>query len=390
MKILLVHNKYQANNVGGEDVVYQSELTLLREMMGTTNVFNYDLSNDKINKFKLIFSIWYSFKHYLAIKRIVKTEAIDIVHVHNFFPLLTPSVFSAAKRAGAKVILTLHNYRLWCMAGIFYRSDIGVCEQCVGHKLPLFGIVNKCYRKSRLQSILAQLALSFYQWRGFYRQIDYFFVLTPFQQQKVIALGIEPARVLLKPNGVARLTYAHTSRRGYIFIGRLEDNKGIYEVLRCWQTLDKTIGLTIIGNGDELEELRQQYQAYANIKFMGSCSREETLKLLAQSRYLIQASLLYETFGLTIIEAFMLGVPVIGFKRGTRPDFIKSRINGFLAEEVSKLRECILESASCSAETYQELSRNAQATYADFELNSIGVRQIQKYQDILSEKVVTP
>ena len=92
MKILIVHNKYQSNNVGGEDIVYQNELLSLREVLGDNNVLSYEVSNDEISKLKLLYGIWFSLKHYKNIRRIVKYNNIDIVHVHNFFPLLTPSI----------------------------------------------------------------------------------------------------------------------------------------------------------------------------------------------------------------------------------------------------------------------------------------------------------
>ena len=118
MNILIIHNKYQSNNIGGEDIVYKNELQSLQEKLGEKNVYSYEVSNDDISKIKLIFGIWFSLKYYKEIKKIVKENSIDLVHVHNFYPLLTPSVFKAAKDTGAKVVHTLHNYRLWCISGI--------------------------------------------------------------------------------------------------------------------------------------------------------------------------------------------------------------------------------------------------------------------------------
>ena len=96
MKLLIIHNKYQSNNIGGEDIVYKNELESLQKELGKDNIFSYEVSNDDISKFKLIFGIWFSFKHYNNIKKIVKERGIDLVHVHNFYPLLTPSIFKAS------------------------------------------------------------------------------------------------------------------------------------------------------------------------------------------------------------------------------------------------------------------------------------------------------
>lgn len=84
MKILIVHNRYQSNNIGGEDIVYDNELKSLRELHSENNVLAYQVSNDDISKFSLLFGIWFSRKHYRNIKKIVRDNNIDIVHVHNF------------------------------------------------------------------------------------------------------------------------------------------------------------------------------------------------------------------------------------------------------------------------------------------------------------------
>lgn len=125
MKILIIHNKYQSNNIGGEDIVYQNKLESLQAKLGKENVYSYEVTNDDISKWKLIFNIWFNKYYYKEVKKIVKENNIDLVHIHNFYPLLTPSVFKASKDAGAKVIHTLHNYRLWCISGIFLQ-----CLQC--------------------------------------------------------------------------------------------------------------------------------------------------------------------------------------------------------------------------------------------------------------------
>lgn len=84
MKLLIIHNKYQSNNICGEDIVYRNELESLQKKLGKENVFNYEVSNDDISKLKLLFEIWFSFRHYKNIKKLVQENKIDIVHIHNF------------------------------------------------------------------------------------------------------------------------------------------------------------------------------------------------------------------------------------------------------------------------------------------------------------------
>jgi glycosyltransferase involved in cell wall biosynthesis len=382
MRILLIHNKYQSINIGGEDIVYENELVAMRSILGDGNVFSYEVSNDEIYKFQLLFSIWFSYKHYRKIKALVLENHIDIVHVHNFYPLLTPSIFKAAKKGGAVVIHTLHNYRLWCISGILYRDDIGICEQCVNKRFPLSGMIHKCFRKSRLQSILAQLSFQYYKMTKAFSQVDYFFVLTQFQKNKVKSLGIDHGKIILKPNGVDGFVKKSQIKGGYIYVGRLEASKGILLLLDVWKGLGLEYTLIIIGTGELESSLKEKYNQ-KNIIFKGKCSREETLKSISKSKYLIQTSLCYETFGLTIIEAMSLGIPVLGFNIGTRKDLIKDGVNGFLCEG-NELRNMIMK--SYNHQDYSELSENALLTAKQFQNSLVTLNQINIYNNILEKK----
>ena len=222
--------RYQSNHIGGEDIVYENELISLQKELGNENIFSYEVSNDTINKAKLLLSIWFSRKHYNNVKKLVEENDIKIVHIHNFYPVLTPSIFKAAKKSGAKVVHTLHNYRLWCISGIFYRDGYGICELCTKNRFSLKGILNKCYRKSLLQSIIAQLSFWYYRLTKVFDNIDYYFVLTNFQKEKVKSLGIDVERIILKPNSFKIPFSAQDKTDQYIYVGRLEESKGIVEL----------------------------------------------------------------------------------------------------------------------------------------------------------------
>ncbi len=382
MKVLLVHNKYRNTNIGGEDVVFEQEASALKAG-GNLEVYEYVVSNDQIKMFYLPFSIWFSVNNYLKIRSLVRCKKIDIVHVHNFFPLLTPSIFLAAKRAGAKIVLTLHSYRLWCISGTLYRDNVGVCEQCTKKSFPLAGIRNRCYRSSLLQSLLAQFSFYFYKKMFFFSNVDVFFVLTEFQKNKVIELGIPRSKIMLKSNGVVVAPCAENSneRKGYIFVGRLENNKGTHVLLEAWKKLPQSYHLTIIGNSPDIKEIQEKHQC-DNVVFKGKCSHEETIRAISQAKYLLQTSLLYETFGLTIIEAFACGTPVIGFSIGTRSEFIHDTKNGFLCMP-DTLVDTIKKSYNYSY--YDDLSKNALNSYQRYEMGCITKKQIRAYEAILKK-----
>jgi glycosyltransferase involved in cell wall biosynthesis len=381
MKLLLIHNFYRSQNIGGEDVVFRDELHGLRKKLGEENVISYSVSNDKLSSIGIVFTIWFSWIHFFKVFNLVRREKIEIVHVHNFFPMLTPSVFLAAKLSGAKVVHTLHNYRLWCVSGILYRGESGICELCVGKLFPLSGIRYACYRGSVVQSLIAQFAFNFYRVFGFFQAVDFFFVLTNFQRKKLISYGLPEARILQKPNGVSFSSASTGDKSGFLYVGRFEAAKGIESLLDAWVLLDLSFALTLVGGGERAGELRKKYPQ-SNIIFMGDLPRESVVQKMAQSKYLLQTSLMYETFGLTMIEAMSVGTPVIGFNIGTRSEVIEDGKNGFLSES-GLLKEAVQRAAQ--ADNYSELSANALITAKKYEKELVLSRQIELYGVILAQ-----
>ena len=123
MKILLIHNFYRQDKIGGEDIVFKKQINDLTLLLGKSNVFIYKAYTDDANIFYLLKNVLFSFKHFISIYFLIKNEKIDITHCHNIFPMLSPSVLFASKIAGAINIITLHNYRFWCVNGKFYRNN---------------------------------------------------------------------------------------------------------------------------------------------------------------------------------------------------------------------------------------------------------------------------
>ncbi|MBS0286861.1 MAG: glycosyltransferase [Proteobacteria bacterium] len=379
MKVLVVHNAYQSHFIGGEDLVVQREVKALKQVLGHENVFEYFVSNDDIQMIDLATKLWGNQIHFKHIANMVKKHAIDIVHVHNFFPLLTPSVFSGAKFAGAKVVHTLHNFRWWCTSGILYR-DNQTCEQCVEKAIAWPGIIHKCYRNSYLQSIAATLAFGWYRLKEYAKHIDAYFVLSEFQAQKL--KPVLNAKMLLKPNGIeAPVKLNTTPKKGYLFVGRLESAKGIELLLETFAKLPKQFCLSIIGTGENEQALRQTY-ASENIVFLGQLPHEQVLENMAKSKYFIHSSLTYETFGLTLVEALSVGTPVIALNRGPRAEFIQSGVNGFLCLS-DEIEQTILKAEAFA--DYDALSKQAFESAKPFYMNNIIQKQISYYEALLSE-----
>jgi glycosyltransferase involved in cell wall biosynthesis len=377
MRILIVHNFYSLT--GGEDIVYLRELDALKTKLGAENVFEYTASSKEAKMFAVLPSLFFSKKHYRNIRALISEHRIDLVHVHNFFPVLTASVFAAAKDAGAKLVHTVHNYRWWCIAGEFFR-DGKICTLCAEKKYPFSGMLYKCYRKSRLQSIAAQLAFWLYKKQHTLEKTDAFFALTSFQKNKMTGLGLPAEKIYVKPNMIGVLPAAQSQREGYVFVGRLEPSKGIELLLATWVSLPSHFKLMVIGTGSLEKQLREKYPQ-ANIIFKGECTQEETFALMRGSKYTIQPSIWYETFGLTIIESMRMGIPVIGFNIGTRPELIADGKTGFITtpENLSATLQ-----SSFDIPGYEQLCSNAIAFAAKFDTVAVLDQQIGLYRSLVS------
>ncbi len=380
MKVLLIHNHYSVN--GGEDIVYFNELNALKKILKDENVYEYRVSNNDKSKFEIITNIFFSKPIYREVYALVKKNNIQIVHVHNFFPILTGSVFKAAKDAGAKVVHTLHNYRWWCICGDFYRASSGICTLCTQKKTFLSGIKYKCYRKSYLQSIIAQLAFWYYKKSNVFKYIDQFIVLSIFQKNTIIQLGVDESKITLKSNMLKSIQPINqVIKKDYLFVGRLDHTKGIELLLAVWTTLPTHFKLIVAGSGILEQSLREKYIANQQIIFKGELSHQSILTLMSSAKYTIQSSLLYETFGLTIVESMGLGTPVIGFDIGTRPEMIQDGVTGFICSP-EKLATTLLYADNYS--NYGLLSKNAKQYAEQFSEVNIMQSQLLLYNRLLS------
>jgi glycosyltransferase involved in cell wall biosynthesis len=381
MKVLLLHNKYIQQ--GGEDVVVQNELEELRNVLGTENVLEYVVKTNPHQKWKILKSVLYSFKEYKYVHKLVKKNKIDIVHIHNYFPILTISVFKAARDAGAKVVHTAHNYRLWCIAGTLYRDQVGICTLCTKPNNILSGIRHKCYRSSLIQSAITKLSFWNYKKRGLLNYIDKLIVLSEFQHQLFIDFGIDKEKMVLKNNMVHfhPATIDVQKKKNYLFVGRLENSKGIKFLLSAWKQLPNYFILTIIGSGSLESKLRIEYASYANIVFLGELNKTKVGEYIQSAKYTIQPSLWYETFGLTIIESMMLGTPVIGLNIGTRTEMISTGKNGLLTTEADFIATIITSEHYVG---YEQMCNNAVASALKYLPEHIIQHQLSIYKEVLN------
>jgi glycosyltransferase involved in cell wall biosynthesis len=332
MKILVIHNHYLEK--GGEDDVVSAEVSLLKEH--GHKVFLYEKSNKSIESLsffkKLVFvlrDLSFSKVVYREIKDIVKAEKPDIAHVHNIFICITPAVYLVLKNENIPIVQTLHNYRFFCLRGIFFRNR-KVCEKCRKGKF-LNSVFGKCWKNSFILSFY--LAKLLYRAGSFLKIIDSYIVLSKFSMNKFIKLGLDEKKLYLKPNfveaksiddGVLDKNYA-------LFIGRLVDYKGIKTLIKAIM-INHSFNFKIIGDGPLRREVCNLASLYNNVEWLGRLERDSVFREIMNSSFLIFPSECFETMGMVVIESFAFSKPVLASNLGAASELINDGESGILFE----------------------------------------------------------
>lgn len=325
MRVLVAHNAYQHR--GGEDSVVEAEVALLRSR--GHDVATYFRHNDDIGGISRVAAVrqtlWSSrTTHDLA--ELVRSFRPDVIHSHNTFPLISPSLYWAAAQAGVPVVQTLHNFRLMCLNGLFLR-DGRVCEDCLGH-LPWRGVVRKCYRNSGAVSGVLAGTLALHRGLGTYRnKVARYIALNDFCRRKFIEGGLPAERIVVKPNFVDFPAPETLSRQGLLFVGRLSAEKGVATLAQAAGLLPDA-RLRMAGEGPQAALL----DGVSGVVRLGSLSGAAVRQAMNTAVALMMPSIWYENFPRTIVEAFACGLPVIASRIGALTDLVSDGQTGLLFE----------------------------------------------------------
>ncbi|MEQ8553623.1 MAG: glycosyltransferase family 4 protein [Cyclobacteriaceae bacterium] len=332
MRILLVHNFYKYS--GGEDQVFDNEKDLLQknghQVFTFTKHNEVELKNLR-SKIKLLFSTHYN-KNILGELRLAINEIRpEIIHVHNFFPLISPSIFYLCKQLNVPVVMTLHNYRLIYPNGLLFHNGKLDLRAITGNVW--YTIIRRVYRKSLLGTFVVSNMIEWNKKKETWNKcVDAFICLTEFSRNIFRKFGIEEGRLYVKPNftSIDKSTEGINEQNGnyYLFIGRLTEEKGILDLVKTWIDYNVKYELQIIGDGDLSEVIINKIDQQSNIKFLGKQDHNQVLKKLRSCKALIFPSIWYEGFPMTIVEAFSVGKPVITSNIGNQSFIVKNGFNG--------------------------------------------------------------
>lgn len=333
MNILMAHNYYAIS--GGEDVSYRSEKYILEQ--NGNNVVSYEADSSEISKNSnvknAINSIWNQ-KTYDQVTNLIRESDIEIAHFQNTFPILSPSVYYAARNLNVPVIQSLRNYRLTCVNGLLFREG-NICTLCVGKSFPIYGIKNKCYRDDARASAVVAASSVIHSNLGTYKNVvDKYIAVSNFVKDLYISSGLPEEKIFVKPNVVAGEVPIGLGNGNYfLYVGRLSEEKGIMHLIESFLRNEIFYPLKIIGDGPLVEVIIQMCNMTDKIEYLGRLPIESVYNFMGSAKAVIVPSLWHEPFGRVVIESYAVGTPVIGSSKGGITELIHHGYTGMLYGE---------------------------------------------------------
>ncbi len=360
MRILVAHNQYHYR--GGEDTVVDAEVALLRRRGHQVELYRRDNAElARMRAHDIALSTLWSRRTLRELDALVERFAPDLIHAHNLFPLISPSLYAGAGRHQLPVVQTLHNFRLVCPQAMLVRHGHS-CTDCIG-KLPWRGIVRRCYRRSFIQTSAVAAMLVMHRLRQTWqRDVTRYIVLNQMCRDLFIEGGLPAEKMVIKPNFVVASGAPQWQRRqGGMFSGRLSEEKGLQVLVDALRQLPGK-RIAVYGKGP----LQAMVMQAPGLAYGGFQPPEVLSAHLRAAAYLVMPSTGVESFGLVAVEAFACGTPVIASRQGGLLELIVHGKTGLLVEpgNASELAAAI-RYAEANPERMRAMGRAAWRTYLE-------------------------
>jgi glycosyltransferase involved in cell wall biosynthesis len=258
------------------------------------------------------------------LRALLRRERPDVVHFHGTFPLLSAGMYGAARRRRAAVVQTLHDYRLVCPNALLFNEG-SPCERCVGLGFGWPAVARGCYGGSRAATAVAAASSAAHRRAGA-RSVDLYLAPSDFARGRFVAGGLPRDRVAVRPDFLAADPGEGAHEGGFaLYAGRLSAEKGVPTLIEAWQRIGTRLPLKVVGSGP-LEGLR----GMPGVEWLGTVPRDAVLRLMRDARLLVFPSERYETFPLTLVEAFAAGLPVLAADGGAAAGLVRRHAAGLV------------------------------------------------------------
>ncbi|NOY72014.1 MAG: glycosyltransferase family 4 protein [Gammaproteobacteria bacterium] len=380
MNIILVHNRYK--QAGGEDTVYESERELLLQHGHHLNELLADNhSLDELNPLQQAATAIWSGKAKKQLAMLLSSQT-DLVHIHNTFLALSPSIYYADRIKNIPIVQTLHNYRLLCPNGLLQRQG-QVCEQCRTKLIKWPAIQHRCYKESYVAtSVVSMMLFAHHLLKTWQQRITTFIAPSCFARNQFISAGLPEHKIVVKPHFVYPDPQTRDSAGQYaLFVGRISREKGVHTLISAWRKLKPRIPLHVAGEGLELNTLKNKNKDL-NITWLGKLKKNAVYSAIKGAQFLIVPSEWYETFGLVVIEAFACGTPVIVANTGALTELVTNEKTGLLStpgnvDELAEKIDWMILHPEKAAQMGKEARKEFETKYTA-ELNYTALHNIYK------------
>jgi glycosyltransferase involved in cell wall biosynthesis len=314
-RVLVVHNRYRVH--GGEERAVDLQLAALRRAGISHETFMRDSA--EAGRVRAARALIRGGEAPEEVGDAARKLAADVVHFHNIHPLLGSRALSAAKAEGTKVVMHLHNFRLFCAIGVCFRAG-QPCFRC-HNRWTAPGLALNC-RGSAPESAAYAYALSHHQPEVF-ANVDRFITPSRYAAGQLEKLGLPEGRTDVLPHYIPATAFADGSRadRGQFALafGRLAPEKGFDCAIDAAAIAG--VPLRIAGEGPLERDLAKRIERdQAPVELCGKVPADKLRDMLRRAAMVIVPTTGNETFGFAALEAMAAGVPVVAARSGALPE----------------------------------------------------------------------
>lgn len=416
MKILLVNKYYYIK--GGSETYFFGLKKMLEDNGHEVIVFsmndeknfkseyekyfvsNIDYESERLlNKVRNALKLINSKEAYKKLCSLIEDTKPEIAHVNLVYHQLTPSIFHALKKYNIPIVFTSHDYKAIC-PNYKLLSNGQICTKCIGGKFYNCAI-NKCHKNSNMFSILLSIEAYYHKIRKSYDLADYIICPSRFMLEQLVKGGFKREKLIHLPNFLSNDFESKTvmntkllekDNNTILYYGRLSSEKGLDLLLDVKKRIDKEFILKIIGTGPEEERLKERVKRenIKNVRFLGFKTGDELVNEIKSSKATIIPSVCHEVFGLTIIESYSTGTPVIGSNLGGIPEIIKENQTGFIFEHdnIESLKIAInkMLNMDVTSPEYLDMVNNCLSFKEEFTPKKYYEKLIHIYENLLFNK----
>jgi glycosyltransferase involved in cell wall biosynthesis len=346
------------------------------------------------DKFKIPVRIIYNFEAKKKFQKLINDFQPDIIHIHNIYHQISPSILDTAKKSGIPVVMHLHDYKLICPNyQLFVNGEI--CEACKPQRYYKC-TQKKCLKNSRTKSLLATIEIYLHNsvWKIYKRNINLFIAPSVFMKQKITEFGwpADKIKVIINPFSpelnINKNEEAVPEENYLLYFGRLSKEKGLTTLLEAAVATNSQ--LKFAGHGPEEENLKKYTQdKKIDAEFLGFKEGKELLKIILKAKTVIIPSLWYENMPLSLLEALSLGKLVIASNIGGIPEIIKDGENGLLFKP-GNISDLIAKIKLLETINAKEIKKRAKESVIDFTITNNLNEVLEVYREILKNKKSLP